>query len=62
MKQKTKEILSEGNLSSYFEGAIQRMIDENEFKIEIFDIKDMPWVEVDYEEDYRRAVELFSQP
>lgn len=38
------------------------MIDENEFKIEIFDIKDMPWVEVDYEEDYRRAVELFSQP
>lgn len=60
VKQKTKEVLSDGDFASYFEGAIQRMIDETDLIIEPFDIKGASWVEVDFEEDFNRAVELFG--
>lgn len=60
VKQKTKEVLADGEFASYFEGAIQRMIDDTELDIRAFDIKDAPWVEVDFKEDYERAVELFG--
>ena len=57
LKEKTKEVLAEGKYDSYFEASIQRLIDENEFDIKAIDIKDAFWAEIDFEEDYQRAVE-----
>ena len=60
LKQKVKEVLADGDFASYFEGAIQRMIDETECDIKPFDIGNAPWAEIDFKEDYDRAVTLFS--
>lgn len=57
LKEKTKAVLSEGRFESYFEAAIQRIIDEKEYDVRTVDIKDAFWAEIDFEEDYRRAVE-----
>lgn len=57
LKEKTKEVLAEGKFESYFEAAIQRLIDEKEFDVRTVDIKDAFWAEIDFEEDYKRAVE-----
>lgn len=60
LKQKVKDVLADGDFASYFEGAIQRMIDETECDIKPFDIGNAPWAEIDFKEDYDRAVTLFS--
>ncbi len=60
LKQKVKEVLADGDFASYFEGAIQRMIDETECDINPFDIGNAPWAEIDFKEDYDRAVALFG--
>lgn len=60
LKQKVKEVLADGDFASYFEGAIQRMIDETDCDIRPFDICNAPWAEIDFREDYDRAVELFA--
>jgi len=60
LKQKVKEVLADGDFASYFEGAIQRMIDETECDIKPFDIGNAPWAEIDFKEDYDRAVALFG--
>ena len=56
LKIATKEVLAEGELDSYFEGAIQRLIDKKLFEIKSFDTEDNFWVEIDFKEDYDRAV------
>lgn len=60
LKEKVRDVLSEGDFASYFEGAIQRMIDETECVIKAFDIGNAPWAEIDFKEDYERAAELFA--
>lgn len=60
LKQKVKEVLADGDFASYFEGAIQRMIEETDCNIRPFDIGNAPWAEIDFKEDYDRAVTLFS--
>lgn len=57
LKQKAKEILAEGKFESYFEAAIQKMIEEKEYNIQCIDIKDAFWAEIDFYEDYQRAIE-----
>lgn len=57
LKEKVKEVLAEGKFASYFEAAIQRLIEENEFDIKTIDIKGAFWAEIDFEEDYKEAVE-----
>lgn len=57
LKAKTKQLLKEKEFMAYFESAIQRLIDE-----ENFDIKPVPtdgafWAEIDFMEDYEKAVE-----
>ena len=47
LKETAKSILAEGKFESYFEAAIQKMLDETDFKISAIDI--------DFEEDYQRA-------
>jgi len=61
LKQKVKEVLAEGKFESYFEAAIQRLIDENQFDIRTLDIKDAFWAEIDFKEDYESAVERMSK-
>ena len=61
LKQKVKEVLADGDFASYFEGAIQRMIEETDCNIRPFDIGNAPWAEIDFKEDYDRAVELFGK-
>lgn len=55
LKEKTKQLLKKKEFTAYFESAIQRLIDE-----ENFDIKAVPtdgnfWAEIDFMEDYERA-------
>ena len=54
--EKTKQLMEEKAFTAYFESAIQRLIEE-----ESFDIKAVPtdgafWAEIDFEEDYGKAV------
>ncbi len=56
LQAKTKQLLMEKEFSAYFESAIQRLIDEEDF-----DIKEVPtegafWAEIDFVEDYENAV------
>ena len=60
VKDKVKDVLADGDFDSYFEGAIQRMIDETDCNIKAFDIGNAPWAEIDYKEDYERATKLFA--
>ena len=60
LKQKVKEVLADEDFSAYFEGAIQRMIDETDYEIKTFDVNDAPWIEIDFKEDYEVAKKLFS--
>ena len=39
LKEKTKQLLKEKEFSAYFESAIQRLIDEEEFRIEAVSTK-----------------------
>lgn len=57
LKEKTKQLMKEKAFKAYFESAIQRLIDE-----EAFDIRTVPtagafWAEVDFKEDYNKAME-----
>ena len=47
--------MAEGKFESYFEAAIQKMLDETDFKISAIDIGNTFWSEIDFEEDYQRA-------
>lgn len=55
LKAIVKSILAEGKLESYFESAVQKMLDETDFKISAIDIGNTFWSEIDFEEDYQRA-------
>ena len=55
LKETAKSILAEGKFESYFEAAIQKMLDETDFKISAIDIGNTFWSEIDFEEDYQRA-------
>ena len=52
LKHKVKEVLADEDFSACFERAIQRMIDETDYKIKIFDVNDASWIEIDFIEDY----------
>ena len=61
LKEKTKQLMKEQQFTAYFESAVQRLIEE-----ECFDIKALPtdgafWAEIDFMEDYERAVKEMPQ-
>lgn len=60
LKQVVKELMKEKQFSSYFEGAIQRMIDQKQYEITAVDTKDRFWGEVDFLEDYERVTAEIS--
>ncbi|MBR5598260.1 MAG: phosphocholine cytidylyltransferase family protein [Lachnospiraceae bacterium] len=55
LKAKTKQLLKEKEFTAYFESAIQRLIDEENYDIKTVSTEDAFWAEVDFLEDYERA-------
>ena len=61
LKEKTKQLLKEKEFSAYFESAIQRLIDEEEFRIEAVSTQGAFWAEIDFMEDYENASERIPE-
>lgn len=55
LKEKTKQLLKEKEFSAYFESAIQRLIDEEEFSVKAVSTQGAFWTEIDFMEDYENA-------
>jgi len=49
-----EKIVREGNLTDYFEYAIQRLVNEGH-KVHKCDVNNLPWVEIDFVEDFEKA-------
>jgi len=56
LKEKTKQLMKEKAFTDYFESAIQRLIDEEDFQIEAVSTDGAFWAEIDFIEDYEEAV------
>lgn len=56
-----KIIERDQELNSFFEHAIQKMIDANEVQVKAVDIGDSRSIEIDFPEDYERAKKTFGQ-
>lgn len=56
LKEKTKQLMKEKEFDAYFESAIQRLIDEEEFQITAVPTEGAFWAEIDFPEDYEKAV------
>jgi len=61
LAEKTTQLLKEGQFKAYFESAIQRLIDENRFEVATIPTKGAFWAEIDYEEDYEKALQNMPQ-
>ncbi len=57
LKEKTKQLMKEKDFGDYFEGAIQRLIDEEDFNIKTVPTDGAFWAEIDFKEDYEEAAE-----
>ena len=55
LKEKTKQLMKEKAFMDYFESAIQRLIDEEDFQIEAVSTEGAFWAEIDFLEDYEVA-------
>lgn len=49
-----EKIVREGNLTDYFEYAIQRLVNEGH-EVHKCDVNNLPWVEIDFIEDFYKA-------
>ncbi len=56
LKAKTRQLMKEKEFAAYFESAIQRLIDEEDFRIETVSTEGAFWAEIDFVEDYEKAV------
>ncbi len=56
LQRKTKQLLKEKEFTAYFESAIQRLIDEEDFDIKTVSTDRAFWAEIDFMEDYEAAV------
>ncbi|MCM1174226.1 MAG: phosphocholine cytidylyltransferase family protein [Blautia sp.] len=54
--EKTKRLMEEKAFTAYFESAIQRLIDEENFNIKAVPTEGAFWAEIDFAEDYEKAV------
>ena len=60
LRTATKKLMMQKKFSSYFEGAIQELIDEGNNQIVTINTGKYFWGEVDFLEDYERASEQIS--
>jgi choline kinase len=47
--------MKEKQFTSYFEGAIQELVDQDKYDITVIDTKGRFWGEIDFLEDYERV-------
>lgn len=57
LKEKTKQLMQEKAFTAYFESAIQRLIDEEDFQINAVSTEGAFWAEIDFKKDYEEAAE-----
>lgn len=55
LKDKTKKLLQEKKFYEYFESAVQRIIDEEDFRIKAIPTDGAFWTEIDFAKDYEKA-------
>ncbi len=55
LRAKTKSLLQEKKFSEYFESAVQRLIDEEHYRIKAVSTAGAFWTEIDFAEDYEKA-------
>lgn len=55
LKSNVKQLMKEKAFTAYFESAIQRLIDEEEFDIKAVPTDGAFWAEIDFLEDYERV-------
>ena len=56
LKEKVKQLLKERKFDAYFESAIQYLIDQENFHIVPVPTENAFWAEIDFMEDYEKAV------
>ncbi len=61
LRQFAETAIELGGEQEYFEFIVQQVIDKKRLSVEACDITGMPWNEVDFEEDYHRAKDLFDK-
>ena len=61
LRDTSVHLFSTGRLDFYMEAAVQDLIEKGLCEVQTFDIGTAPFVEVDFEEDYRYAREVFAQ-
>lgn len=59
IRRGTERVLGRGEHMSFFEAALQEMIDARELSPLIVDTGDLPWREIDFPEDYEAARAMF---
>lgn len=61
LNNSTIEVLRDKDYASYFEGALQRVLDMKKYDVRMIDTNGRFWGEVDFLEDYQRAKENISK-
>lgn len=61
LKVKTKELLKEKKFSEYFESAVQKLVDEEDYRIRAVPTAGAFWAEIDFVEDYNKAVSCMPE-
>lgn len=60
LRTAAEHLLAAENFSSFFEHALQHLIDLGQIAPQVVDIGSRPWCEIDFPEDYERARKLFE--
>ncbi|MCI8529317.1 MAG: phosphocholine cytidylyltransferase family protein [Lachnospiraceae bacterium] len=55
LKKASKKVLKEKHFQSYFEGAIQELINLQRYELKVIPTGDVFWTEIDFMADYERA-------
>ncbi len=61
IKEKSEEMFAKNDLSFFIEAAIQELIVDRNLIVNYYDVKNEPWIEVDTENDYIKACEMFKK-
>ncbi len=61
LKESTAAVLREGNIMSYFEGAVQKLLDGGLYSVQCIPANGRFWAEIDFPEDYNRASERITE-
>ena len=61
LREASEELLAAGHTGSFFEHALQSLIDQSRLTAAAADIGSLAWCEIDFPEDYARARQLFEK-